>query len=122
MSASPILVGVLGAASAFMFFYLFRFKASTKQTDRDDRIDWYGAGSKVHDPKVPADQRSDVDKPVPEMHEPEDRAPDRSVRPQAIPSSAPVQESSPRINKWLIAVAVVLIVVVLLSFYESTNA
>ena len=105
-----------------MFFYLFRFKASTKQTDRDDRIDWYGAGSKVHDPKVRADQRSDVDKPVPEMHEPEDRAPDRSVRQQAIPSSAPVQESSPRINKWLIAVAVVLIVVVLLSFYESTNA
>jgi hypothetical protein len=105
-----------------MFFYLLRFKASAKQTNRDDRINWYGAESKVHDPKVPADQRSDVDKPVPEMHEPEDRAPDRSVRPQAIPSSAPVQESSPRINKWLIAVAVVLIVVVLLSFYESTNA
>ena len=105
-----------------MFFYLFRFKASTKQTDRDDRIDWYGAGSKVHDPKVPADQRSDVDKPVPEMHESEDRAPDQSARPLAIPSMSPVQASSPRMNKWLIAAAIVLIVVLLLSFYESTNA
>ena len=122
MSASTILVGVLGAASAFMFFYLLRFKASAKQTNRDDRINWYGAESKVHDPKVPVDQSRDVDKPVPEIHESEDRAPDQSARPQAIPSMSPVQASSPRMNKWLIAAAVVLIVVLLLSFYESTNA
>lgn len=122
MSASTILVGVLGAASAFMFFYLLRFKASAKQTNRDDRIDWYGAGSKVHDPEGSADQSNDVDEPVPEIHEPQDRTPDRSVNLQAIPSSAPVQTSSPRLNKWLVAAGVVLVVVVLLSFYESTNA
>ena len=121
MSTSTIFVGVLGAASAFMFFYLLRFKASAKQTNRDNRIDWLGAGPEVHDSKTPADQSANVDKPAPEVHGLEDRSQDRRARPKAMPSSAPVEASSPRINKWLIAAGVVLVVVVLLSFYENTN-
>lgn len=122
MSTSTIFVGVLGAASAFMFFYLLRFKASAKQTNRDNRIDWLGAGPDVHDPKTPADQTDHVDKSLPEVHRLDDRAPDQRLRQDAPPSSTPVQASSPRINKWLIAAGVVLVVVVLLSFYENTNS
>ena len=122
MSASTILVGVLGAASAFMFFYLLRFKASAKQTSRDDRIDWYGNGSKRLDPGATANQSANIEEPVVETHEPTVHATDRTLRPQAIPSSAPIRASSPRINKWLVAAIVIFVVVVLLSFYESTNA
>ena len=122
MSTSTIFVGVLGAASAFMFFYLLRFKASAKQTNRDNRIDWLGARPEVHESITPADQSANVDEPAPEAHGLEDRTQDQRARPKAMPSSAPVEASSSRINKWLIAAGVVLVVVVLLSFYENTNS
>ncbi|MEC9284528.1 MAG: hypothetical protein VYC36_00980 [Pseudomonadota bacterium] len=122
MSTSTILIGMLGAASACIFFYLLRFKASAKQTNRNDRIDWYGSESKRLDPEATAEQSADIEKPPVETHEPTNQAIDRAPPPQAIPSSSPIQATSPRINKWLVAAAVILVVVVLLSFYESTNA
>ena len=121
MSTSTIFVSVLGAASAFMFFYLLRFKASAKHTNRDNRIDWLGARPEVHESITPADQSANVDKPSPEALGLEDRTQEQRVVPKAMPSSAPVEASSPRINKWLIAAGVVLVAVVLLSFYENTN-
>ena len=33
-------LGVLGIISFISFFFLMRFKASSKQTDRSDRIKW----------------------------------------------------------------------------------
>ena len=40
VSYLTIFTGLLGLLSAFIFFYFLRFKASTKQTDRDNRIKW----------------------------------------------------------------------------------
>ena len=40
MSYLTIFTGILGLLSVFIFFYFLRFKASTKQTDRDNRIKW----------------------------------------------------------------------------------
>ncbi len=40
MDANTLLFGSLTLISAAAFFFLGRFKASTKQTERDDRIDW----------------------------------------------------------------------------------
>ena len=39
MSGNPIIL-VLGVVSAFIFFYLLRVKASKKQTERDNKINW----------------------------------------------------------------------------------
>ncbi len=39
MSSNPIIL-VLGVVSAFIFFYLLRVKASKKQTERDNKINW----------------------------------------------------------------------------------
>ena len=41
MSAITLLLALLGTASFAVFFYFLRFKASTKQTDRDNRIPWH---------------------------------------------------------------------------------
>ena len=41
MSAITLLLALLGIASFVVFFYFLRFKASTKQTDRDNRIPWH---------------------------------------------------------------------------------
>ena len=35
-----IFIAILGLLSAFLFFYLLRFKASKKQTDRINRPKW----------------------------------------------------------------------------------
>ena len=40
MSYLTIFLGILGLLSAFIFFYFLKFKASTKQTERGDRIKW----------------------------------------------------------------------------------
>ena len=40
MSYITILLGMLGLLSAFVFFYFLKFKASTKQTKRGNRIKW----------------------------------------------------------------------------------
>ena len=40
MSYLTIVTGLLGLISVFVFFYLLKFKASTKQTQRNDRIKW----------------------------------------------------------------------------------
>ena len=40
MSYLTIVTGLLGLISAFVFFYFLKFKASTKQTQRKDRIRW----------------------------------------------------------------------------------
>jgi|TARA_B110000211_G_C13588831_1_gene339498 hypothetical protein len=40
MSYLTIGAGLLGLISAFLFFYLLKIKASTKQTQRKDRIRW----------------------------------------------------------------------------------
>ena len=40
MSYLTIVTGLLGLVSAFVFFYFLKFKASTKQTQRTDRIKW----------------------------------------------------------------------------------
>ena len=40
MSYLTIVTGLLGLISAFVFFYFLKFKASTKQTQRKDRIKW----------------------------------------------------------------------------------
>ena len=41
MSTITLLLALLGIASFAVFFYFLRFKASTKQTDRDNRIPWH---------------------------------------------------------------------------------
>ena len=40
MDANSLIFGSIAVLSLAVFFYLGRFKASSKQTDRDDRIDW----------------------------------------------------------------------------------
>lgn len=40
MDANTLLFGSLTLISVAAFFFLGRFKASAKQTERDDRIDW----------------------------------------------------------------------------------
>ena len=40
MSSLTIGAGFLGLISAFIFFYVLKLKASTKQTQRKDRIKW----------------------------------------------------------------------------------
>ena len=40
MDANTLIFGSLAVLSLAIFFYLGRFKASKKQTERDDRIDW----------------------------------------------------------------------------------
>ena len=40
MYANTLVFGSLAVLSLAIFFYLCRFKASKKQTERDDRIDW----------------------------------------------------------------------------------
>tara|TARA_B100000614_G_scaffold168388_1_gene150056 strand:- start:688 stop:855 length:168 start_codon:yes stop_codon:yes gene_type:complete len=39
LSGNPLIL-ILGIVSAFIFFYLLRIKASKKQTERDNRINW----------------------------------------------------------------------------------
>ena len=39
LSGNPLIL-ILGIVSAFIFFYLIRIKASKKQTERDNRINW----------------------------------------------------------------------------------
>ena len=41
MNTITLLLALLGIASLGVFFYSLRFKASTKQTDRDNRIPWH---------------------------------------------------------------------------------
>ena len=40
MDANTLIFGSLAVLSLAIFFYLGRFKASKKQTERDNRIDW----------------------------------------------------------------------------------
>ena len=40
MSTITLLLALLGIASIAVLFYFLRFKASTRQTDRDNRIPW----------------------------------------------------------------------------------
>jgi hypothetical protein len=40
MSYLTLFLGLIGLLSAFLFFYLLKFKASSKQTNREDRIRW----------------------------------------------------------------------------------
>ena len=40
LSGNPLIL-ILGVVSAFIFFYLLRIKASKKQTERDNRINWF---------------------------------------------------------------------------------
>jgi hypothetical protein len=40
MDANTIIFGGISLISLAIFFYLGRFRASSKQTDREDRIDW----------------------------------------------------------------------------------
>ena len=40
MSTITLLLAFLGIASIAVLFYFLRFKASTRQTDRDNRIPW----------------------------------------------------------------------------------
>ena len=40
MSTITLLLAFLGIASIAVLFYFLRFKASSKQTDRDNRIPW----------------------------------------------------------------------------------
>ena len=40
MSISTFFFAALGIFSVFIFFFLMRFKASSKQTNRDNRIKW----------------------------------------------------------------------------------
>ena len=40
MSISTFFFAALGIFSAFIFFFLMRFKASSKQTNRDNKIKW----------------------------------------------------------------------------------
>ena len=40
MDANTLVFGSMAVVSLAIFFYLGRFKASKKQTEREDRIDW----------------------------------------------------------------------------------
>ena len=40
MSTITLLLALLGIASFAVLFYFLRFKASSRQTDRDNRIPW----------------------------------------------------------------------------------
>ena len=40
MSYLTIFLGLIGILSALLFFYLLKFKASSKQTNRGSRIRW----------------------------------------------------------------------------------
>tara|TARA_B100001013_G_scaffold102920_1_gene58455 strand:- start:753 stop:959 length:207 start_codon:yes stop_codon:yes gene_type:complete len=40
MSLTTALLLILGVTSFLIFFYLLRFKASTKQTNRGNRLKW----------------------------------------------------------------------------------
>ena len=40
MDANTIIFGGISVLSLAVFFYLGRFRASSKQRDREDRIDW----------------------------------------------------------------------------------
>ena len=40
MTISTLLLLVLGMSSFLLFMYLLRFKASKKQTERDNRLRW----------------------------------------------------------------------------------
>ena len=40
MSYLTLFFGLIGLLSALVFFYLLKFKASSKQTNRDNRIRW----------------------------------------------------------------------------------
>ena len=40
MSYLTLFLGLIGLLSAFLFFYLLKFKASSKQTNRGNRIRW----------------------------------------------------------------------------------
>ena len=40
MDANTLVFGAMAVVSLAIFFYLGRFKASKKQTEREDRIDW----------------------------------------------------------------------------------
>lgn len=42
MDANTLIFGSMAAISLTIFFYLGQFKASKKQTERDDRINWSG--------------------------------------------------------------------------------
>lgn len=42
MEANTLIFGSMAAISLAIFFYLGQLKASKKQTERDDRIDWSG--------------------------------------------------------------------------------
>ena len=41
MNTVTLLLALLGIASFAVLFYFLRFKASSKQTDRDNRIPWH---------------------------------------------------------------------------------
>ena len=41
MNIITLLLALLGIASLAVLFYFLRFKASSRQTDRDDRIPWH---------------------------------------------------------------------------------
>ena len=41
MSPITLLLALLGIASFAVLFYFLRFKASSRQTDRDNRIPWH---------------------------------------------------------------------------------
>ena len=41
MSTITLLLALLGIASFAVLFYFLRFKASSRQTDRDNRIPWH---------------------------------------------------------------------------------
>ncbi len=41
MSTITLLLALLGIASSAVLFYFLRFKASSRQTDRDNRIPWH---------------------------------------------------------------------------------
>jgi hypothetical protein len=40
MDANTLIFGGISVISLAIFFYLGRFRASSKQRDREDRIDW----------------------------------------------------------------------------------
>ena len=40
MDANTLIFGGISVLSLAVFFYLGRFRASSKQRDREDRIDW----------------------------------------------------------------------------------
>ena len=51
MSTITLLLALLGIASFAVLFYFLRFKASSRQTDRDNRIPWHKYGFSENDIK-----------------------------------------------------------------------